>query len=116
MVSSVAQRLDAPLVHVGLGQVEVEVRDLVHASHCPCDHLSILRGCCLVSVNEGKQRVPPSIMIGGVKAGQRPLRRRYRNAPIRQVGSQRQCGVGVGLVTPEFDEPLAVGECVGLEP
>jgi hypothetical protein len=44
------------------------------------------------------------------------LRRGNRDAPIRQLSGQRQCGVAVGLLTPEFDEPAPVGERIRFEP
>ena len=52
MVSSVAQRVDAPLVHIGLGQVEAG--DLMYITQRTCDRFS-LAPRCLPSVDEWEQ-------------------------------------------------------------
>lgn len=86
MVSSVAQRLDAPLVHIGPGQVEVG--DLVYGTQRACDRFSVAPRC-LPAVDEREQRVMPAIVRGGVGAIQCLLRRGYRYASRGQINSQR---------------------------
>ena len=113
VVVPVAQHLDAPLVHIGAGQDEVG--DLVHGAHRLRDRVGVVPRC-LAAVDEREQRVAPAMVRGGVRAVERSLRRRNGDAPSRQLSGQRQCGVAVGLLTPEFHEPAPVGERIRFEP
>ncbi|HEY0535663.1 MAG TPA: hypothetical protein VGD29_29110 [Actinoplanes sp.] len=113
VVAPIAQHLDAPFVHVGAGQEEAG--DFVHGTHRPSDRVGVVPGC-LATVDEGEQRIAAAKVRGGVRAVESSLRRRNGDAPGSQLCGQRQCGVAVGLLTPQFHEPVPVGERVRFEP
>lgn len=112
MVAPVTQHLDAPLVHIGAGQVEV--CDLVHGAHRPRDRVGVVPRS-LAAVDEREQRVAPAMVRGGIRTVERSLRRSNGDATSGQLSGQRQCGVAVGLLTPESHEPPPVGERIRFE-
>lgn len=113
VVMPVAQHPDAPLVQIGAGRLEVG--DLVHGAHRPRDRVSVVPRS-QAAVDEREQRVAPAMVLGGVRAVTCSLRRGNRDAPSRQLSGQRQSGVTVGPLTPEFHEPAPIGEHICFEP